>query len=133
MRILDEDGNELDSYDESNGYVEEEEINGTYHEAQEEVQEEFHWKVIKEYPNGGQDLEKVVDVPYIAPHEAYYEKETILRYHPYTEEQLKQIADEKAEIENKEAKLNSMFDSDLMFSDLVDAIATLSYGEGGEM
>lgn len=128
MRILDSDGNELDSYDLDKGFVEEEEIDTTFHEAQEEVQEQSHYEVIQEYPNGGKDVEKVIDVPYQAAREAYYDKETILRYHPYTEEELKERQEAVEKAQNNELKINSLLNSDLTFSDVVDAIALLSYG-----
>ena len=41
---------------------------------QPEVQEEFHYEVIAEYPNGGKDVEKVVDIPYqpeVLEHDEY--------------------------------------------------------------
>lgn len=140
MRILDLNGEQMQSYDESKGYVEQEEINGEYHEAQEQVKEEFHYKVIQEYPNGGKDVEKVIDVPYQAAHEAYYDKETILRYHPYTDEQLAQIAEEKAEAEKQEQikedhenKLDSLYNSEMTFADVVDTLASMLYGGDTEL
>lgn len=125
MRILDENDNELESYDEELGYVTEDEINGTYNEAQEEVQQQSHYVVVAEYPEtGGKDVEEVIDVPYQPAREAYYDKETIQRYHPYTEEQLK----ERAKLKSNGEKLESLYNSDLKFSDIVDAIAAISYG-----
>lgn len=56
--------------------------------AQEEVKEQFHYEVVKEYPNGGKEVKKVVDVeykPFIPEHE---EKENIYVYIPYTLEEL---------------------------------------------
>ena len=39
---------------------------------QQEIKEQWHYETIKEYPNGGKDVEKVIDVvgqPYIAEHD----------------------------------------------------------------
>ena len=62
---------------------------------QQEIQEQWHYRTIKEYPNGGKDVEKVIDVvgqPYIAEHD---EVEDILVYKPYSEQELKKLEDEK--------------------------------------
>ena len=58
---------------------------------QQEIQEQWHYETIKEYPNGGKDVEKVIDVvgqPYIAEHD---EVEDILVYKPYSEQEIKVI------------------------------------------
>lgn len=58
---------------------------------QQEIQEQWHYRTIKEYANGGKDVEKVIDVvgqPYIAEHD---EVEDILVYKPYSEQEIKTI------------------------------------------
>ena len=58
---------------------------------QQEIQEQWHYETVKEYPNGGKDVEKVIDVvgqPYIAEHD---EVEDILVYKPYSEQEIKVI------------------------------------------
>ena len=58
---------------------------------QQEIQEQWHYKTVKEYENGGKDVEKVIDVvgqPYIAEHD---EVENILVYKPYSEQEIKVI------------------------------------------
>lgn len=70
-----------------------------YHKAQNEVAEKYHYEVINEYKNGGKEVKKVIDVEYVAPKDAYYEYEDVLRLEPLTnEEQLKYLRD-KREIE----------------------------------
>lgn len=59
-----------------------------HHEAVAEVQEQSHYETIAEYPNGGKDVKKVVDVAYVAPREAYDEYEDILFLVPLTEEEI---------------------------------------------
>ena len=54
--------------------------------AQQEVQEQFHYEY-KEYPNGGKDQIKVVDVEYRPAKPETYEYEDIQVYKPYTEEE----------------------------------------------
>lgn len=90
MRVLDINGNELDSPDLSIGYLVEDKILIAHHEAADAVQEQWHYETIREYENGGKDVEKIVDVPGVAAKDAWDEYETILRYTPYTEEELAQ-------------------------------------------
>lgn len=49
-----------------------------HHEAIEEIQEQSHYETIAEYPNGGKDVRKVIDVEYVAPKDAWDEYEDIL-------------------------------------------------------
>ena len=51
----------ISDYDLSKGRLERDERT-IYHEAVKEVVEQFHYEVVKEYENGGKDVEKVVDV-----------------------------------------------------------------------
>ena len=58
---------------------------------QQEIQEQWHYETVKEYSNGGKDVEKVIDVvgqPYIAEHD---EVEDILVYKPYSQQEIKAI------------------------------------------
>ena len=54
--------------------------------AQQEVQEQYHYEY-KEYPNGGKDRIKVVDVAYRPAKPEAYEYEDIQIYKPYTNEE----------------------------------------------
>ena len=88
MKILDINGNEVTSPDLSVGYLREEQIFVSRHDATEAVEEQWHYETIAVYPNGGKDVKKVIDVPGIDAKEAWDEYETIQRYVPYTEEEL---------------------------------------------
>lgn len=66
--------------------------------AQEEVQEQFHYEY-KQYPNGGKDRIKVVDVAYRPAKPESYEYEDIQIYKPYTEEEFKNNLRAKRETE----------------------------------
>ena len=89
MRILDSNNNELTTYDSALGYLKNETI--TKHiPAVEGVEELFHYVTVREYPNGGKDVERVIDrkgVEAVAEHD---EEEEIYRYTLYTEEELAQ-------------------------------------------
>ena len=88
MRILDENNAEIISPDLSLGHLVEEEVFVAHHPAVEEVPEQWHYETTKEYPGGGKDVVKVVDVPWVEAKDAWDEYETIKRYVPYTEEEL---------------------------------------------
>lgn len=61
------------------------------HAAVEAVKEKWHYKTVREYPNGGRDIEKVVDVPGVEGKEAWVEEVPILIYEPMSEEELAAI------------------------------------------
>ena len=88
MRILDKNNVEIISPDLSLGHLVEEEVFVANHPAVEAVREQWHYETIQEYPGGGRDVVKVVDVPWVEAKAAWDEYETIKRYVPYTEEEL---------------------------------------------
>ena len=90
MRILDLNGMELENPDLSLGYLTEEEILISHHEAVEAVAEQWHYETAAVYPNGGKDIAKVIDVPGVEAREAWDEFETVQRYIPYTDEELEE-------------------------------------------
>lgn len=85
MRIIDENGNEILNPDYTKGYTTEEEIFIAHHDAIPGVKEVWHYEVVREYPNGGKDVEKVIDVPGVPAQDEWDEYETILRWHWYPE------------------------------------------------
>ena len=102
MRIFNEDKTqELFEYDLTKGYLKDDEL-VTHIPEQQEVQEQFHYETIKTYPNGGKDVEKVIDiegVPYIAEHD---ETENIQVYILYTERELFEIEAKNAILKLKQ-------------------------------
>lgn len=88
MKILDENNVELPSPDLSKGRLVEERLFISHHQAVEAAAEQWHYETIAEYPNGGKDVKKIVDVPGAEAQDAWDEYETIQRYVPYTEEEL---------------------------------------------
>lgn len=102
MRILDFENNEILNPDYELGHAEPEEIVTAHHEAVEAVEEVWHYETLRVYPNGGKDVVRVVDVPGVPAQEAWDETETILRWHPYSEEELAQRRAEKEALEQQE-------------------------------
>ena len=88
MKIFDSNNVEIESPNLSLGYLTEDKILIAHHEAVEAVEEQWHYETVAEYPNGGKDVKKVVDVPGVEAKDAWDEYEIIQRYVPYTEEEL---------------------------------------------
>ena len=128
MRILDKDNNEITSPHFEKGYLKNETIVIKHHDAVEAKQGKYHIEVVKEYRNGGKDVITVWDEKPTEAKAAYDETEEIQRYILYSAEELAKIAKEKEETEAKETKLNSLYNADMTFSDVVDAVAGLLYG-----
>lgn len=106
--VYDAEGNEVDDPDMGLGRIAEETVT-VHHEAVEEIEEVGHeGKVIAEYPNGGRDVEWVVDVQGVEGREAYDESVTIYRHTPYTEDELAEIAAQRAEAEAEAAYMGQL-------------------------
>jgi len=95
MRILDINGHEITNPDLDLGHLETEEIVTQHHDAIPASPGSFHYKVIREYPNGGKDVEQVWDVEPTEAVAAWDETEVIQRYILYTQEELDEIAARK--------------------------------------
>ena len=93
MKILDETGAVVENPDLTLGYLtaSTEEIT---HPAVEGVEEQWHWETVTEYPNGGKDVQKVIDVPGVPAQAAWTEQVPIQKYVRYTAEEL--VAQEEA-------------------------------------
>lgn len=81
---------ELKEYDLNLGHLKKDTL-VTHIEAVEGVEGKGHYKTVREYPNGGKDVEWVVDIPRVKAVEEHDETEDILVYIPYTEEELTKI------------------------------------------
>lgn len=124
MRILDFNNNELtlNSVDYYKGHLQEERIFIAHHDAVEAVEEQGHWETVAEYPNGGKDVEWVVDVPGVEASEAWDEYENILRYVEYTAEELAEREAEQQEREHRQQRQNSLIDDGVLWAELAAAI-----------
>ena len=87
MKIIDENGAAIEKPDLTLGYLTSstEEIT---HPAVEGVEEQWHWETVTEYPNGGRDVRKVIDVPGVPAQAAWTEQVPIQKYIRYTAEEL---------------------------------------------
>ena len=105
MKIIDESGNIVENSDLEKGYLEPAKET-VHHEAVEEVKEEFHYETIAEYPNGGKDVKKVVDVEGVEAKDAQDEEVDVMKYVLYTEAELTQRLDRYKEMRINESKNN---------------------------
>ena len=88
MRILDTKNIEIQNPDLKLGYLKEDRVLFKHHNAVEEIKEEFHYEIEKEYENGGQDLKRIIDKKGQDRVEAWDEYEDVLRYILYDEMEL---------------------------------------------
>ncbi len=102
MKIIDETGAVIESPDLTLGYLiaAAEEVT---HPAVEGVEEQWHWETVTEYPNGGKDVQKIVDRPGVPAQEEWVEQVPIQKYVRYTAEELaaQEEARKKAEARDK--------------------------------
>ena len=118
MRVFNEDKTqELKEYDLNKGHLELDKLFVKHHEAAEEIKEQWHYETIAEYPNGGRDVSKVIDVPYQAPQEEYDEYEDIYVYIPYTYEELEELnKPSELEILKREQEVTAQAVQDLILT-----------------
>ena len=94
MKIIDTNGNPIESPDLTKGYLKPE-TQTVHHDAVAGVKEVSHYETLAEYPNGGKDVQKVVDVAAVAAKDAWDEEERVQVYHLYTAEELAAQAETK--------------------------------------
>lgn len=125
MKIIDETGAVVENPDLTLGYLTDdtEEI---IHPAVEGVEEQWHWETVAEYPNGGRDVQKIIDCPGIQAQEEWVEQVPIQKYIRYTTEELaaQEEARKKAEAREKlpervDALETANDDIILMMADLI--------------
>lgn len=87
MKIIDENGAALENPDLTLGWLRDE-TEAVEHPAQAGVPELSHYETVAEYPNGGKDVRKVIDVPGVPAQAAWTEQVPVQRYIRYTEEEL---------------------------------------------
>lgn len=75
---------ELQEYDLEKGHLQPDKLFVKHYDY---VEEQGHYETIKEYENGGKDVEWVVDVKGVEEHDEF---EDIQIYIPYTEQELKE-------------------------------------------
>ena len=111
MKFFDNEGLEITNPDFSRGRVVPDKRLIAHHSAVGAVEEVWHYEEVAVYPNGGKDFAKVIDVPAVEAVEAWDEYEDIMRYIPYTPEELAAIeANRKPTTEEQIAELREALD-----------------------
>ena len=87
MKIIDETGAVVENPDLTLGYLTDDTEEVT-HPAVEGVEEVSHYETVAEYPNGGRDVRKVIDVSGVPAQAAWTEQVPIQKYIRYTAEEL---------------------------------------------
>lgn len=87
MKIIDENGAAIETPDLTLGYLVDD-TEPVEHPSVEGVDEVSHYETVAEYPNGGRDVRKVIDVPGVPAQDAWTEQMPVQRYIRYTEEEL---------------------------------------------
>ena len=101
MKIIDENGTAIETPDLTLGHL----VGGTEpveHPAVEGVEEVSHYETVTEYPGGGRDVRKVIDVPGVTAQAAWTEQVPVQRYIRYTEEELAAQEQAKKDAEERE-------------------------------
>lgn len=119
MRVFNIDDQEITSPDLSLGRVVPEKRFVSHHPAVAAVDEVWHYEEIAVYENGGKDFAKVVDIPGVPAVDAWDEYEDVLRYIPYTPDELAEIeASRKPTTEEQIAELREALD--LLLSGVIE-------------
>ena len=101
MKIIDETGTVVENPDLMLGYLTDD-TQPLEHPAQEAVAEVAHYETVAEYPGGGKDVQRVVDVPGVPARPAWTEQLPIKRYIRYTAEELAAQEEERKKAEARE-------------------------------
>lgn len=101
MKIIDETGAIIENPDLALGYLTDDTEEIT-HPAVEGVEEQWHWETVTEYPNGGKDVQKIIDRPGVPAQKEWAEQVPIQRYIRYTEEELAAQEEERKKQEAKD-------------------------------
>lgn len=129
MKILDETGAIIENPDLTLGYL----VGDTEplaHPAQEAVAEIAHYETVAEYPSGGRDVRKVVDVPGAAAKAAWTEQVPIKRYVRYIAAELDAREQARKEQEAQAKLPGTVAELARQLTDLQLALCELY--EGGE-
>ena len=81
MKIIDENGAAIENPDLTLGYLVDD-TEPVEHPAVEGVEEVSHYETVAEYPNGGKDVQRVVDVPGVPAQAAWTEQVPVQQIHP---------------------------------------------------
>ena len=129
MKILDETGAVIENPDLTLGYL----ISSTEpveHPAVAAVPEASHYETVAEYPGGGRDVRRVIDVPGVPGREAWTEQVPVQKYIRYTAEELAAQEEERKKAEEQANLPGTVADLMQQLTDLQLAVCELYEGGG---
>ena len=129
MKIIDETGAVVENPDLTLGYLTDDTEEVT-HPAVEGVEEQWHWETVTEYPNGGKDVQKIIDVPGVPAQAAWTEQVPVQRYIRYTEEELAAREKERQQAEEAARLPETIASLTCQLTDLQLALCELHEGGG---
>ena len=129
MKIIDETGAIMENPDLTLGYLTDD-TQPLEHPAQEAVAEVAHYETVAEYPSGGRDVQRVVDVPGVPARPAWTEQLPIKRYIRYTEEELAAREKERQQAEEAARLPETIASLTCQLTDLQLALCELYEGGG---
>lgn len=100
------------------------------HPAVEGVEEVSHYETVAEYPGGGRDVRKVIDVPGVPAQAAWTEQVPVQRYIRYTEEELAAREKERQQAEEAARLPETIASLTCQLTDLQLALCELYEGGG---
>ena len=124
MKIIDETGAVVENPDLTLGYLTDD-TQPLEHPAQEAVAEVAHYETVAEYPSGGRDVRKVIDVPGVPAQAAWTEQMPVQRYIRYTEEELAAREEARKKQEAKDKLPDTVADLMQQLTDLQLALCEL--------
>lgn len=125
MRIFNTDNIELIEPDLSKGKLVSDRRLVAHHEAIDYVPDQFHYEVVKEFPNGGREVKKVIDIPGTPAQDAWDEYEDILRFIPFTEAELatNRITELKQKLQDTDFHILKIVEGATTLGDCADVIS----------
>ena len=124
MKIIDENGAAIENPDLTLGYLVDD-TEPVEHPAVEGVEEVSHYETVAEYPNGGRDVQRVVDVPGVPARPAWTEQLPIKRYIRYTAEELAAQEEARKKQQQREKLPETVADLMQQLTDLQLALCEL--------
>ena len=98
--------------------------------AVEGVEEVSHYETVTEYPGGGRDVRKVIDVPGVPAQATWTEQVPVQRYIRYTEEELAAREKERQQAEEAARLPETIASLTCQLTDLQLALCELYEGGG---
>ena len=101
-----------------------------HHAAVKGVAEVWHYETVAEYPNGGKDIRRVVDVPGMEAREAWDEEIAIQIYTPYTQDELDRMEAERNKPTTEE-RLAALEEENRQLKEALDLLLSGATEEAG--